>query len=192
MITGSHDATIKLWDLRMGKTTSTLTYHKKSIRAMAMHPTQFAFASASADNLKKFQLPTGVFLHNFLAQQKAIVNSLALNPEGVLVSGADNGSLWFWDWKSGHCFQQAETLAQPGSLDSEAAVFASTFDATGSRLITCEADKTIKFWKEARGLSSSILRLLLQPNPTTRFQDLDATPETHPINFKPPKDMRRY
>ena len=38
---------------------STLTYHKKSIRAMVMHPEEFAFASASADNVKKFGLPAG-------------------------------------------------------------------------------------------------------------------------------------
>merc|ERR1712224_1091460 len=36
------------------------------------------------------------------------------------------------------------------------------FDQTGSRLITCEADKTVKIWKE----------------------DEEATPETHPIEFK--------
>ena len=33
---------------------------------------------------------------------------------------------------------------QPGSLDSEAGMFAMSFDQTGSRLITCEADKTVK------------------------------------------------
>lgn len=26
----------------------------------------------------------------------------------------DNGSLWFWDWKSGHNFQQSQTIVQPG------------------------------------------------------------------------------
>lgn len=35
-------------------------------------------------------------------------------------TGADNGSLWFWDWNSGNSFQQQETIVQPGSLDSEA------------------------------------------------------------------------
>lgn len=54
----------------------------------------------------------------------------------------------FWDWKSGYNFQTAETQVQPGSLDSEAGVFCSTFDRTGSRLITGEADKTVKIWKE--------------------------------------------
>lgn len=46
-----------MWDLRKGKTLSTLTYHKKSIRAMAAHPQEFAFAAASADNIKKYRLP---------------------------------------------------------------------------------------------------------------------------------------
>lgn len=57
VITGSHDKTIKMWDLRKHTTMGTLTYHKKSVRAMAMHPTQYAFAAASAESIKKYQLP---------------------------------------------------------------------------------------------------------------------------------------
>jgi len=59
----------------------------------------------------------------------------------------DNGSMCFWDVKSATCFQRRETIVQPGSLDSEMGIFASTFDKSGSRLITCEADKTIKVWR---------------------------------------------
>ena len=62
-----------------------------------MHPSEYAFASASADNVKKFRLPTGEFLHNMLANQRAIVNCAALNEDSVLVTGADNGSLWCAD-----------------------------------------------------------------------------------------------
>ncbi|XP_022138465.1 protein pleiotropic regulatory locus 1 [Momordica charantia] len=170
VVTGSHDTTIKFWDLRYGKTMTTLTYHKKSVRAMALHPKEHSFASASADNIKKFNLPRGEFVHNMLSQQKTIINAMAVNEEGVMVTGGDNGSLWFWDWKSGHNFQQSQTIVQPGSLDSEAGIYALSYDITGSRLITCEADKTIKMWKE----------------------DENATPETHPLNFKPPKDIRRF
>ena len=54
----------------------------------------------------------------------------------------------FWDWKSGHQFQRLDSLVQPGSLDSEAGIFCAEFDKTGLRLITGEADKTIKIWKE--------------------------------------------
>lgn len=76
-----------------------------------------------------------------------------------LYSSADNGSMSFWDFKSGYNFQTMEAIVQPGSLDCEAGIFASTFDHTGLRLLTCEADKTIKIYKE----------------------DELATEETHPI-----------
>ncbi|MCI30954.1 protein pleiotropic regulatory locus 1-like, partial [Trifolium medium] len=44
----------------------TLTNHKKSVRAMAPHPKEQGFASASADNIKKFTLPNGEFCHDML------------------------------------------------------------------------------------------------------------------------------
>lgn len=65
-----------------------------------------------------------------------------------LHSLADNGAIGFWDWKSGHQFQRLDSLVQPGSLESEAGIFCAEFDKTGLRLITGEADKTIKIWKE--------------------------------------------
>lgn len=44
-----------------------------------------------------------MFLRNF-SGHNAIINTLALNLDNVLVSGADNGSMKFWDWKSGYNF----------------------------------------------------------------------------------------
>ncbi|KAL3358037.1 hypothetical protein AABB24_015265 [Solanum stoloniferum] len=152
VVTGSHDSTIKLWDIRYGKTMETLTHHKKTIRAMAHHPKGHcsSFASASTDgNIKKFNLPNGQLLHNMLPQQMNIINAMAVNDEGVMATGGDNGSLWFWDWTSGHNFQQARTKVQPGSsMDTDAAIYALTYDVTGTILITCEGDKTIKMWKQ--------------------------------------------
>lgn len=170
VVTASHDKTVRLWDLRMGKTLATLTHHKKAVRALCSSQTEHTFASGAADNLKKWKLPQGDFLHNFLQQQRAIVNCMAVNQDGVMASGADNGSLWFWDWTSGNAFHQQDSIVQPGSLDSEAGIYAMSFDQTGSRLVTCEADKTIKMWKE----------------------DESATPESHPIDFKPPRDIKRF
>lgn len=57
-------------------------------------------------------------------------------------SQGDNGSISFWDWKTGHRFQSLDTTAQPGSLDAEAGLMSSTYDRTGLRLICGEADKT--------------------------------------------------
>eukprot|EP00466_Bigelowiella_natans_P019266 jgi/Bigna1/34492/e_gw1.5.25.1 len=169
VITGSHDNTVRLWDLTKGATHATLTNHKKSVRGLLIHPKEYTFCTGAADNLKVWKCPDGVFMRN-ISGHDAIVNSIAINKDNVLVSGADNGTLKFWDWKSGWCFQDTKITPQPGSLDSENGVYAMAFDMTGSRLFTCEADKSIKVWKE----------------------DEKATPETHPLNWKPSRSQRRF
>ncbi|KAA8910755.1 WD40-repeat-containing domain protein [Sphaerosporella brunnea] len=168
IITGSMDSTIRLWDLAAGKSMAVLTHHKKSVRALCSHPKEFTFASGSADNIKQWKCPEGAFMQNFEGAG-GIVNTLAVNEDDVLFSGADNGEMCFFDWKSGYRYQRLDTTAQPGSLDAELGIFCSTFDKTGLRLITGEADKTIKIWK----------------------QDETATEETHPLEWKPTLQRRR-
>jgi pleiotropic regulator 1 len=50
-----------------------------------------------------------------------------------------------------------DDVPQPGSLEAEAGVFCSTFDQTGTRLITGGADKTIKVGVFFFPLQSSLL-----------------------------------
>ena len=78
-------------------------------------------------------------------------------PVCVYDFSGDNGTMHFWDWKTGYNFQRSQASVQPGSLDSEAGIFAMTFDLSSSRLITCEADKTIKIYKEDDTAVSFIL-----------------------------------
>ncbi|KAK7929497.1 hypothetical protein WMY93_005892 [Mugilogobius chulae] len=143
VITGSHD-------------------HKKSVRTLVMHPRQYTFASGSADNIKQWMFPDGNFIQN-LSGHNAIINTLAVNSDSVLVSGADNGTIHMWDWRTGYNFQRIHAAVQPGFLDSESGIFACVFDHSESRLITAEADKTIKVYKE----------------------DDSATEDSHPVNWKP-------
>ena len=173
VITGSHDSQIRLWDLVAGKPMTVLTHHKKAVRGLCASNRSRSFVSAAADNIKKWQQKDGKFMRN-LSGHGAIVNTVATQDDGVLVSGGDDGSLRFWDYDTGYCFQKCDTIVQPGSLDAEAGIYDAQFDLSGSRLITCEADKTVKIWKE----------------------DADASPETHPIDMvgwtKECRKPRRY
>ena len=160
VISSSLDSTVRMYDLAAGKTMGVLTHHKKGVRALTTHPTEYTFASASPGQIKQWLCPKGEFMQNFEGHN-SIVNSISVNEDNVLFSGGDNGSVAFWDWKTGHRFQYEDSVAQPGSLDAEAGIMSSMFDQTGLRLITGEADKTIKVWR----------------------QDENATEETHPLDW---------
>lgn len=57
---------------------------------------------------------SGRFLKN-LSNHNSVLNTLAVNEDGVLVSGGDDGTLNFWDYDSGYCFQRTQTIVQPGT-----------------------------------------------------------------------------
>jgi len=90
---------------------TTLTHHHKSVRSLAIHPTEYSFASASSggNNIKKWACPQGTFVHNFSGHD-AIINTISVNQDGVMYSGADNGSMTFWDYKTGLCVSSTLSL----------------------------------------------------------------------------------
>ena len=91
VITSSLDSTVRLWDLAAGKTMGVLTHHKKGVRALAVHPKEFTFASGSTGSIKQWKCPEGAFMQNFDGQN-AVINTLSVNEDNVLFSG---GKLMF-------------------------------------------------------------------------------------------------
>ena len=82
------------------------------------HPKLLMFASGGPDNIKQWKCPEGKFIQN-LSGHNAIVNCLAANADGVLVSGADNGTMYFWDWKTGYNFQRFQVGVSSDFLGQE-------------------------------------------------------------------------
>ena len=154
IITGSSDCTIKLWDIRNGSIINTLTHHKKCIRDLLIPKNEYSFISAAADDIKIWSCPEGKYMRSLedkeleVGHGQGIVNCLALNSDGVLVSGGEEGKLYFWDYESGEIFQKIKTPLQPGSLECESQIFDCIFDMTETRLIITGCDKTIKMFKQ--------------------------------------------
>ena len=88
VITSSLDSHVRLWDLAAGKTMATLTHHKKGVRALAVHPIEWTFASGSTGSIKQWKCPEGTFMQNFEGQN-AIINTLCVNEDNVLFSGGN-------------------------------------------------------------------------------------------------------
>ena len=76
-----------------------------------------------------------------------IINDLSINQEETLVSASNAGKLNFYHYPTGYQYQSIDTYNN-NNTEEEHGIFATSFDRTGTRLITCEADKTIKIWKQ--------------------------------------------
>jgi pleiotropic regulator 1 len=75
------------------------------------------FASASPDNIKQWRCPEGKFIQN-LNGHNAIIECMAANSDGVLVSGANNGSIHLWDWRTGYNFQRLQVSFEQWSCEA--------------------------------------------------------------------------
>ncbi|KAA6365009.1 MAG: putative WD repeat protein Prp5, partial [Streblomastix strix] len=99
------------------------------------------------------------------------VNSLSLNEDGVLAGGCKDGSLCFWDYRTGYLFEKINDITQQvGTQDFEKCINACSFDRSGTRLITANSDKSIKIF----------------------IEDEKSTPKTNPIEWTPKNDIRRW
>lgn len=148
VITSSMDGTLRLWDLRKAKTALTITQHSKSVRLLVMHREELTMCSADTNGeIKQWLLPIGELLDQFgaKAEQSNVINTMAINSvENTLCVGYDDGRLEFYDYTNGSILQSERSRPLPGS--TETSINSVAFDILGSRLISCESDKSIKIW----------------------------------------------
>ena len=83
-----------------------------------------------------------------LSQHKVKVQDLSFSPDGkyiVTLGGQDDNQLLLWSVSSGRCL-----CGTPAANDSSS--FVSYFNNDNDRLITGSTDKTIKIWKQEKGM----------------------------------------
>ncbi|RNF22474.1 pleiotropic regulator 1 [Trypanosoma conorhini] len=159
VISGGSDGMIYLWDIASGIAFTRLTRHKKPVRGLAINR-QGTLASCGADHVRVWSLPKGEFLFNAPTTAAGDGNNdedapgyrwscCAFSPRNVLVVGSQEGRLAFYDW--GHPrrppYQLGKTKSVPGTLPGEGGINCVVFDASGSRMITAESDKSVKIWR---------------------------------------------
>ncbi|KAL7294024.1 hypothetical protein TKK_0012594 [Trichogramma kaykai] len=151
IITASHDSTIRMFDWTAGKTRYILKNHEYPVRALLFHPSLNTFVSGSIDNIKQWKSNSGEFIQDLSGHtREAIINGLATNKDGVLVSAEDDGIMHLWDWNTGRLFQRIKTRFIPhgDGIWSKPDVCSVTFDISGKRLIATKADGTIQMYRK--------------------------------------------
>ncbi|PVG00060.1 WD40 repeat-like protein [Serendipita vermifera] len=99
-VTGSDDATLKIWAFEESREERTLTGHGWDVRCVQWHPTKGLLASGSKDNLIKFWDPrTGTCLST-LHHHKNTIQAIGFSPYGdgnYLAAGSRDQSLSVFD-----------------------------------------------------------------------------------------------
>jgi WD40 repeat protein/DNA-directed RNA polymerase subunit RPC12/RpoP len=149
-VSGSHDKTLRVWDLAAGKSLASLKGHTNQVYGVAVTPDGTRAVSASADQtLRVWDLATGKSLAS-LKGHKGDVNGVAVTPDGTwAVSASDDKTLRVWDLATGKPLASLE-----GHLRVVRGV-AVTPD--GTRAVSASYDKTLRVWDLATGKSLAFL-----------------------------------
>jgi eukaryotic-like serine/threonine-protein kinase len=141
---GSHDQTVKLWDVATGQVRLTLTGHAGAVMSVAYSPDGKRIASCSDDQtVKLWDAATGQERLTLNAHA-GLLASVALSPDGKHIAcGSFSGNVKVWDAASG-----LETLTLKGH---SRAVLSIAFSPDGKRIASGSGDQTLKVWDLATG-----------------------------------------
>ncbi|MBI5306753.1 MAG: WD40 repeat domain-containing protein [Planctomycetes bacterium] len=139
LASGSHDNTVKIWDIESGECLHTLTGHRHLTYTVAFSPDGKMVASGSFDKtVKLWNVETGEEIRT-LQGHEGQIRVVAFSPDGtVLASGAEDGTAKIWESATGKRLQNI-TVHQPSWVHGLA------FSPDGRYLAT--SDYGIKIWE---------------------------------------------
>jgi WD40 repeat protein len=161
LATGSHDGTLRIWDVAKGQQVRQITAHKvpmmSQIYCLAWSPDGKQLVSGSLDHsLNLWDAAAGTLVREFKAYKEgAALPLLGASTVGLLCS------------TPGHGPSLAAARAFPGSAEENSAtghreaVFCAAFSPDGKLLASGGSDRTIKIWNV---VNARVLHELVNPN----------------------------
>jgi WD40 repeat protein len=149
---GSHDNTIKLWDVQLGQERVTLKGHRSSVSAVAFSPDGLIVASGSHDDtIKLWDVQLGQEQVT-LKGHRSSVSAVAFSLDGSIVaSGSYDDTIKLWNVQLG---QERVTLTGHRNWVSAVA-----FSPDGLIVASGSGDNTIKLWDVQSGQEQATLEV---------------------------------
>jgi WD40 repeat protein len=146
LASGSHDGTVKVWEVATGKLLQTFKQHQKAVTSVAFSPDALLLASGSADNtLIVWDVQTGQPRHTLKGHTGSVLSvAFRCRADGKsLASASYDGTLKTWDVQTGkllHTF-----------WGHNAGVRCLAFSPDGLMLASGSWDKRVKLWDVQTG-----------------------------------------
>jgi WD40 repeat protein len=166
LATGSHDTTIKLWDVKTGIQFRTLRGHTQTVSSITFDQSGTKLFSGSLDGtIKMWDLNTGRNVRVF--SQPASINTIALSPDGrILASGGWDHTIALWDVDTAHQLRTLRGHSQ--SINSVAFSFDGKLIASGSD------DNSIRLWQVSSGKEVRTIAIKSASEGSNRFVDINT------------------
>jgi WD40 repeat protein len=151
LASGSHDKSIRLWDVATGKNTATFRgLLSGSVDLVAFSPDGKTLASVARDSgVKLWEVASSRHTHT-LKDPGASVDSLAFSPDSkTLATGSHDKTVKLWDVE-----MAKNTATFKGHSDY---IFAVAFSPDGKLVASGSWDGTVKLWDVATGQNTATL-----------------------------------
>ncbi|KAL7809859.1 WD40 repeat-like protein [Trichoderma aethiopicum] len=145
---GSHDNTIKTWDIITGACIQTLKGHTGAVRTVAFTADSRRIVSGSYDKSIKIWDPTTGACHRTLWGHTNYVFEIAFLENDQVASASRDATIKIWDIETGSCLRTLEGHTSP--------VWSVAFLASGL-VVSGGEDRVIKIWDIATGMCNQTL-----------------------------------